>query len=130
MLRLCPHHGLEKWLIIHTFYNGLTYITKITVDAAAGGPLMNQDFTKAYDLIEDMALNLYQWTDERAIIDSSPSKEREGMNEISSLDHLSVKVDALSQKFDKINISVVTPTSIHLHVEPVAFLAILALNAN
>jgi hypothetical protein len=19
MLRLCPHHGLEKWLIIHTF---------------------------------------------------------------------------------------------------------------
>jgi len=25
MLRLCPHHGLEKWLIVHTFYNGLSY---------------------------------------------------------------------------------------------------------
>jgi len=23
MLRLCPHHGLEKWLTIHIFYNGL-----------------------------------------------------------------------------------------------------------
>jgi len=59
MLRLCPHHGLEKWLIIHTFYNGLTYVTKIIVDAAAGGVLKNKDFTTAYALIEDMALNLF-----------------------------------------------------------------------
>ena len=21
-MRACPHHGLEQWLIIHTFYNG------------------------------------------------------------------------------------------------------------
>ena len=35
-----------------------------------------------------------------------------GMNKISSLDHLSVKVDALFQKFDKINVSAVSPTSI------------------
>jgi len=73
---------------------------------------MNKDFTTAYALIEDMALNLHQRTNERAIVDSSPSKEEAGMNEISSLDHLSVKVDALSQKFEKINVSVVTPTSI------------------
>jgi len=41
MLRLCPHHGLEKWLIIHNFNNGLTYMTKITVDTTASGALMN-----------------------------------------------------------------------------------------
>jgi len=72
---------------------------------------MNKDFTTTYALIEDMALNLYQWTDERTLNVSSPSKEEAGMNEISSLDHISPKVDTLSQKFDKINISVVTPTS-------------------
>jgi len=37
MLRLCPHHGLEKWLIIHTFYNGLLYTTHFLLDAVAGG---------------------------------------------------------------------------------------------
>jgi len=58
MLRLCPHHGLEKWLTIHTFYNGLTCMTKLTVDAATGGALMNKDFTTANALIEDMALNI------------------------------------------------------------------------
>jgi len=36
MLRICPHHGLEKWLIVYTFYNGLSYTTKMTIDAAAG----------------------------------------------------------------------------------------------
>jgi len=24
LLQLCPHHGLQKWMIIQTFYNGVT----------------------------------------------------------------------------------------------------------
>jgi len=59
MLRLCPHHGLEKGLIIHTFYNGLLYTTKIYVDAAAGGAWMSKTYTTTYCLIEDMAQNHY-----------------------------------------------------------------------
>jgi len=59
ILRLCPYHGLEKWLIVHTFYNGLSYTTKMVVDAAAGGGLMNQNYTTTYGLIEDMAQNHY-----------------------------------------------------------------------
>ena len=55
MLKICPHHGLEKWLIVHTFYNALSYTTKMTVDAPAGGALMNKNYTVAYALIEDMA---------------------------------------------------------------------------
>ena len=79
ILRLCPHHGLEKWLIIHTFYNGLYYTTKFFVDAVAGGALMNKTYTAAYALIENMAQNHYQWTSERVITDSSPSKKEAGM---------------------------------------------------
>jgi len=97
MLRLCPHHSLEKWLIIHTFYNGLLYTTKIYVDAAAGGALMNKTYTTTYALIENMAQNHYQWTGERVITTSSPSKKEAGMNEIYSLDHLAAKVDALTK---------------------------------
>jgi len=73
---------------------------------------MNKDFTTAYALIEDMAQNHYQWTDERATVVSSPSKKEAGIYEISSLDHLVVKVDALSLKFDKMNVIAITPTSI------------------
>ena len=55
MLRLCPHHGLEEWLIIHTFYNGLLYNTRLTIDDAAGGALMDKSYVAAYALIESMA---------------------------------------------------------------------------
>jgi len=84
----------------------------MTVDVAAGGTLMYKDFATTYALIEDMAQNHYEWTDEKAIAVYSPSKKEASMNETSFLDHLSAKVDALSQKFDKMNVSAVTPTSV------------------
>jgi len=73
---------------------------------------MNKTYTAAYALIENMAQNHYQWTSERVITASSPSKKEAGMYEISSLDHLVAKVDALTQKFDKMNTSVVTPAPV------------------
>ena len=65
-MKAFPHHGLEKWLLIHTFYNGLLYNTRMTLDAVAGGALMNKPFNDAYALIEDMTQNHYQWGSERA----------------------------------------------------------------
>jgi hypothetical protein len=114
MLRLCPHHGLEKWFIIHAFYNGLLYSTRIYVDAAAGGALMNKTYTAAYALIEDMVQNYYQWTSERVIsaVAPSPSKKGAGMYEVSSSDHLTAKVDALFHKIDKLNVSAYTPAPV------------------
>ena len=55
----------------------------MTVDAAAGGALMNKNYTEAYALIEDMTQNHYQWTNERTITASSPSKKKTGIYEVS-----------------------------------------------
>src|SRR4030065_1168930 len=120
MLRLCPHHGLEKWLIVHTFYNGLLYATKMSVDAAAGSGLMNKNITKAYALIEDMAQNHYQWTSERATTAATPTppKKEAGMYEVSPIDHLAAKLDALTQKFEKLNVSAGSPSSSTSSVAP------------
>jgi len=52
MLRIYPHHSLEKWLIVHTFYNGLSYTTKMIVDAAVGKALVNKNYTTSYALRE------------------------------------------------------------------------------
>ncbi|KEH26598.1 hypothetical protein MTR_6g465620 [Medicago truncatula] len=78
MLKLCLYHGLDKWLIVHTFYNGLSYTTKMTVDVATSGALMNKNYTTTYALIEDMTQNHCQWTNERVITASSPSKKEAG----------------------------------------------------
>ncbi|XP_020249380.1 uncharacterized protein LOC109826769 [Asparagus officinalis] len=111
LLRMCPHHGLEKWLIVHTFYNGLTYNTRMTVDAAAGGALMNKTIDEAYTLIEDMAQNHYQWANERA-----PQTSKGGKYEIDALDHISSKVDALFKKVEGLSINSVASTSISCEI--------------
>jgi outer membrane murein-binding lipoprotein Lpp len=69
---------------------------------------MNKNYTAVYALIEDMAQNHYKWTDERAITNSSPSKKEAGMYEVSNYDHLAAKVDALTQKIEKLNVSAIT----------------------
>lgn len=61
MIQALPHHGIEKQLIIHKFYNGLLYNARMTIDVAAGQALMNKPFVDAYTLIEIIAQNHYQW---------------------------------------------------------------------
>lgn len=74
MLRVCPHHGLEKWLIIYAFFNGLLYKTRMTIDPAASGTLMNKPFDDAYALIESMTQNHCQWGRECAHVKKTQPK--------------------------------------------------------
>ncbi|XP_071917054.1 uncharacterized protein [Coffea arabica] len=86
--RRCPHHGLPDWLVVQTFYNGLTYPTKTHVDAAAGGALMGKITREAQQLIEEMATNNYQWANERG-----KTRRTAGMLEVDTLNMLSAKMD-------------------------------------
>jgi hypothetical protein len=61
-------------LIIHTFYNGLLYNTRMTIDAAAGGALMDKPYNEAHKLIESMAQNHYQWGNERTTVEKPQTK--------------------------------------------------------
>jgi Retrotransposon gag protein len=62
MLRPCPHHRLEKWFILQIFYEGLEQSSKLTIDTAAGGNLMNMSARNAYKLIDEMTLGQQHWS--------------------------------------------------------------------
>lgn len=108
MMRLCPHHSLEKWLIIHAFYNALLYNTRMTIDAVDDSALMDKPLNEAYHLIENMAHNHYQWGNERAQVEKTPQKGV--MFEVNGLDHVSAKADALNQKIN--NLTITTPATV------------------
>lgn len=112
-MRLCPHHGLEKWLIIHGFYNGLLYITRMTVDAADEDALMDKPFSEAYQLTENMAHSHYQWGSKRIPVEKSQAKCI--VYEVGGLYHMSTIVDALTQKINNLTI---TPAVIVADVTP------------
>ncbi|KAK4395265.1 hypothetical protein Sango_1680800 [Sesamum angolense] len=104
LLRLCPNHGFEKWLILHTFYDGLTYYTRMMVNAASGGAFMNKTVSDGYSLIEVMAENQYQWSNERVEPKMSPSRSN-----VDSLTLLADTVDALAQKVYQLDMNASSP---------------------
>ena len=99
LLRKCPHHGLPTWLQVQTFYNGLNLATRQMIDAAAGGTLNNKTPEAAQELIEDMAMNNYQWHSNRA----KPSKPA-GIYEVDAVTALARQVETLSKKIDGLSV--------------------------
>lgn len=106
MLRICSHHGIEPWLVIHTFYGGFSYNTKLNLDVADGGAIMDKPYEEADKLIKNMAQNHYQWGGERTSVEKSQPKG--GMYEVSGIDHVNAQVDALTQKIESL---IITPAS-------------------
>ncbi|XP_040996048.1 uncharacterized protein LOC121242223 [Juglans microcarpa x Juglans regia] len=110
LIRRCPQHGLPDWLQVQMFYNGLNGQTRTIVDAASGGTLMSKTVEGATYLLEEMALNNYQWPTERTM-----TKKVVRIHELEPLVALSAQVANLSHQ-----ISVLTTQRIPQSTEYVA----------
>ena len=53
----CPHHGMEDWLLMQSFYHGLTQRAHEQLDATAGGSFMSLTIRKAETLMKKIASN-------------------------------------------------------------------------
>ncbi|XP_062112485.1 uncharacterized protein LOC133823645 [Humulus lupulus] len=93
LIRKCPHHEIEKWMLVHNFYNGLCGTTRTLIDAAAGGAFMRKNANEAYDLLEEMAMNNQQWPSERSF-----SRKVAGMYEVDAISKLTAQVEALTKQ--------------------------------
>jgi len=70
---------------------------KISVDATAGDALMGKSIEAAMALLEEMASNNYHWASERAT-----PKRGGGRHEVDVVALLASRVDALTQRLDKV----------------------------
>jgi hypothetical protein len=50
-----PHHGMEEWFIIQSFYHGLIHLAREHIYAAAGGSFFAHSIEEAHKLVEKMA---------------------------------------------------------------------------
>jgi len=102
LLRLCPHHGLQKWMGVQTFYNGITQSMRSMVDTATSGMLMSKTENEACNLIEQMTLNNYQWSNE-----CGQPKRVGGKFNFDGFTLLTVEMDVMTQRLDRLNVNVV-----------------------
>ena len=61
LLRLCPHHDLPEWYLLHIFYGGLTEPNKIEVDSFAEGAFINLPIPKAWALLNRIRDHRVSW---------------------------------------------------------------------
>ena len=57
--RQCPYYGIQDWLLVQSFSNGLDQSLKMSIDAAAGGALMEKSIETAKSLLEEMTADNY-----------------------------------------------------------------------
>ncbi|KAJ9565613.1 hypothetical protein OSB04_001579 [Centaurea solstitialis] len=93
--RQCPHHGIEDWRLIQLFYNGLRSDARFAIDSSAGGTIMTKTPAFLKDLIENLAINHYQWPNERAVHPKGPSS-----SDSDTMASIVAKIDNMSASFD------------------------------
>ncbi|KAL0431187.1 UNVERIFIED_CONTAM: hypothetical protein Sradi_0744700 [Sesamum radiatum] len=96
MLRKCPYHGLPVWRQVQTFYNGVTLANRATIDAAAGGTIMKKLPSEAFNIIDEIATNMYSYGQERA------DKRTADIHSIDAISALSAQMTAFTHKVDNL----------------------------
>lgn len=110
LLRRCPHHGIPICIQMETFYNGLLPPTRLMLDASAGGALLNKSYAEAYDLIESIAVNSYQWPTSRI----NSTKKVAGIHELGDVSALTAQIASLTNMLKAVSTSnTVSPVSIN-----------------
>jgi len=72
------------------------------IDAAAGGALMGKERDEAYELLEEIASNSYQWQSDRAM----PGKAAI-VHEIDAISVIHAPLAVLMKKLDATNVSAI-----------------------
>ncbi|KAL0430890.1 UNVERIFIED_CONTAM: hypothetical protein Sradi_0715000 [Sesamum radiatum] len=104
MLWKCPHHELPVWRQVQTFYNGVTLANRATIDVAAGGTIIKKLPSEAFNIIDEIATNLYSYGQERA------EKRTAGIHSIDAVSALSAQMNAqmtaLTHKMDNLGAAI------------------------
>ncbi|CAM8947908.1 unnamed protein product [Rhodiola kirilowii] len=94
--RLCPHHNLDDLLLFHTFYQGVDGNSRLALDTASGGAIMDLAPHEAFAVIEKITKNYFMWGSERG--NPRRRNERHEVKAVSSSDY-----DALRKDFDNLS---------------------------
>src|SRR5262249_55747878 len=72
------------------------------IDATAGGTLNNKTPEAAYELIDEMATNSYQWQVDRAV-----TKKQAGVHNVDAVIALATQIELLNKKIDGMSVGAV-----------------------
>ncbi|KAA3467056.1 Retrotransposon gag protein [Gossypium australe] len=92
LIRKCLMHGFQHWTQMEMFYNGLNAYTRMVVDASANDTLLDKSYNEAYEILERIANNDYQYPTIRVEADRRVA----GDIELDAITSLTAQVSSLT----------------------------------
>jgi hypothetical protein len=89
----CPHHGMEEWFIIQSFFHGLIRLARQHRDVAVGGSFFALSIEEAHKLVEKIASN-QSWDEEH-----TQTRTRK-VHQLEEVEMLTTKIDLLMKKLE------------------------------
>ncbi|KAD4586318.1 hypothetical protein E3N88_23919 [Mikania micrantha] len=99
LMRKCPHHGLDSWMQVTTFYNGLFPQDRQMIDATAGGAFTDKTPEEGYALLEQLAANNHQWQATRG------RTPKQGVHQVDDYTSLVAQVEAMTRKINQMQMN-------------------------
>jgi hypothetical protein len=101
--RAVPHHKIPEEDLVQKFYQGLTMVSRTTIDASAGGSIIELTPTKALTLLKKVTDNDTCASFVR-LLPFQPTGNVKGVLQVEKEDILEGKIDSLMQRLEKMEI--------------------------
>ncbi|KAL4279254.1 hypothetical protein GQ457_03G019280 [Hibiscus cannabinus] len=92
LLRKCTNHGFQDWAQVVMFYNGVNAPTRMMLDASANGTLLDKSPEKAFEILDRIANNDYQFPTSRL----GSGRRTLGKLELDANDSVSAQLSAIT----------------------------------
>ena len=103
LTKKCPSDMLSEWTILDIFYDGLSELSKMSLDTSAGGSIhLKKTPAEAQELIDMVANNQFMYTSERNPV-SNGTPQRKGVLEIDTLNAILAQNKILTQQVNMIS---------------------------
>ncbi|KAL4347644.1 hypothetical protein GQ457_17G008940 [Hibiscus cannabinus] len=92
LLRKCTNHGFQDWTQVVMFYNGVNSPARMMLDASANGTLLDKSQEEAFDILDRVASNDYQFPTTRL----GAGRRAPGMLDLDANDSVSAQLSAIT----------------------------------
>ncbi|XP_070050715.1 uncharacterized protein [Nicotiana tomentosiformis] len=100
IVRKCQHSGIELWMQLQDFWDGLTPASRRTLRNAAGGPLMNKTPEDIVTILDELSEDENQWPSE-----SAKRRRATGVHQVDANTSVQVQLDAMAKEIRKLTLA-------------------------
>ncbi|KAL4308126.1 hypothetical protein GQ457_01G018310 [Hibiscus cannabinus] len=92
LLRNCTNHGFHDWTQVMMFYNSVNAPTRTMLDASANGTLLDKSPEVAFDILDRIANNDYQFHSSRL----APGRRTHERLDLDAIDSIAAQLSAIT----------------------------------